>query len=378
MAQIGAPQIPGELLSGQSLQSMGLLDAPPEPGFDAITRAAMRIFATPVALVSIIDEARDRQYFKSLHGLPEPWAGRRETPLSHSFCQHVKLRGAPLVVQCAPAHPLVCDNLAIRDLNVIAYLGVPIHDPFGRTLGALCVIDGVEREWSDDDIDLLEDLAICVSDEIRLRASLNTTAKLIDRLEASYKRISQQNALRESLVMAFMAPDLPAEERFNALLRAACNALGTDHGAIARVLGAQAEIVFGVDLGLVEITAGSGIGSDNTIFSIAAAGEAMLCHADLAASDLAGRVCVFGHVPGSVIAAPIIFGGVLFGVLEFSSPTLRPEAWTEDEISMVSVVAMFTSAHLALHGQIASLRRSETALVGNLLDAKQQRAARAL
>lgn len=43
---------------------------------------------------------------------------------------------------------------------------------------------------------------------------------------------------------------------------------------------------------------------------------------------------------------------------------------------MVGVVAMLASAHLALHGQIVLLCRSETGLVGNLLDAKQQRATR--
>src|SRR3712207_8148537 len=57
----------------------------------------------------------DRQFFKSAVGLPEPWAARRETPLSHSFCQHVVATGAPLRIEDARQDPLVCDNLAVPE-----------------------------------------------------------------------------------------------------------------------------------------------------------------------------------------------------------------------------------------------------------------------
>jgi hypothetical protein len=66
-----------------ALERTGLMDSPIEEPFDRLTRLAARIIKAPMALVSLVD--RDRQFFKSAVGLPEPWRSRRETPLSYSF-----------------------------------------------------------------------------------------------------------------------------------------------------------------------------------------------------------------------------------------------------------------------------------------------------
>ena len=60
-----------------SLSTLGLLDTAPPAAFDAITRMARRLFDVPVALISLLDDANDRQFFASLQGLSEPWASRR-------------------------------------------------------------------------------------------------------------------------------------------------------------------------------------------------------------------------------------------------------------------------------------------------------------
>jgi len=157
-----------------SLADLGISDGPRVDGFDRLTRLATSLFNTPVALVSIVEFDRDRQFFASEQGLSEPWASKRETPLTHSFCQHVKTSGAPLVVPDARQDPLVQDNLAIRDFDVIAYLGVPIYGADDAPVGALCVIDGKPRAWSDKDVNRLTDLADAVTDQIKLRAALVT------------------------------------------------------------------------------------------------------------------------------------------------------------------------------------------------------------
>ena len=97
----------------------GLLDTLPEEVFDRLTRLVQRLLGAPVALVSLVDA--DRQFFKSAVGLPEPWATRRETPLSHSFCQHVVATGAPLRVEDARQHGLVRDNPAVSELNRVYF-----------------------------------------------------------------------------------------------------------------------------------------------------------------------------------------------------------------------------------------------------------------
>lgn len=158
-----------------SIKELGLLDRLDEASFTHLTELASNILKVPVSLVSIIDKQNDRQFFKSIKGLQEPWLSRGETPLSHSFCQHVAHDDAPLIVENAPEYNRVKDNLAIPDLGVIAYLGVPIHDPQGRAIGALCAIDSNPKKWTDQDLITLEKLALCVDDAIRLRSALKSS-----------------------------------------------------------------------------------------------------------------------------------------------------------------------------------------------------------
>jgi GAF domain-containing protein len=94
----------------------------------------------------------------------------RETPHTHSFCQHVQVTGAPLIVEDAREHPLVHNNLAIPDLGVIAYAGLPIWLGEGA-MGSFCAIDSQPREWSDEDLLILQSLADQVSAEVEQRLS---------------------------------------------------------------------------------------------------------------------------------------------------------------------------------------------------------------
>ncbi len=153
------------------LCSTGLLDSPPEKAFDRLTRLASGLIGAPVALVSLVDDKR--QFFKSAIGLGEPWATRRETPLSHSFCQLVTRDRARLVVEDSRDEPRLAGSLAITALSAIAYAGVPIMVA-DEAIGALCVIDSKPRPWTEKDLVLLEDLAESVVSEIDLRLSLRS------------------------------------------------------------------------------------------------------------------------------------------------------------------------------------------------------------
>lgn len=150
-----------------ALQRVGLLDTPPEETFDRLTSLARRILNAPVALVSLVDG--DRQFFKSCAGLREPWLSRRETPLSHSFCQHVVALGAPLVVADARRHPLVWSNLGIEELGIVAYAGLPLATSDGHTIGSFCVTDSEPRTWTWNEIEILKDLAAIAMGDIELR-----------------------------------------------------------------------------------------------------------------------------------------------------------------------------------------------------------------
>ena len=149
-----------------ALHATGLVDSDVSPSFDRLARLASHVLHAPVALVSLVD--RDRQFFKSCIGMPEPWASERGSPLSHSFCQHAVASREPLIVTDSREHPGLRENLAIRDMGVIAYAGIPLIDGNGHALGTLCVIDSQPRHWTSHQIQLLADIAASVVTEISL------------------------------------------------------------------------------------------------------------------------------------------------------------------------------------------------------------------
>ena len=168
-------------------------DPAPAPEFDRLTRLATRLLGVPVSLVTLVDE--DRQIFAGQCGLPEPLASRRQTPLSHSFCQHTVATGEPFVVEDARVHPLVRDNLAIADLGIVAYAGIPLVTAGGETLGSFCAIDVAPRRWSDDDLAVLRDLAAAAASEIELRLLAREAER---RATEAEREREQRTALVES------------------------------------------------------------------------------------------------------------------------------------------------------------------------------------
>lgn len=170
----------------QKLHELNLLDSPAEAAFDRLTRLASLIVDAPVSLVTIVDA--DRQFFKSFFGLTEPLATERETPLSHSFCQYVVATGEPLVVEDARRNPLLKNNPAIRDYDVIGYLGMPLSTVDGIHVGSFCVVDSKPRRWSQREIEVMRELAMSVMTEIDLRAEIQAR-------EAAEAALTEHNRL---------------------------------------------------------------------------------------------------------------------------------------------------------------------------------------
>ncbi|HEY8490169.1 MAG TPA: GAF domain-containing protein [Dehalococcoidia bacterium] len=161
-----------------ALRRTTLLDSPPEEAFDRLTRLAASALRAPVALITLLDE--DRQYVKSAVGLPEPWPAVRERPLERSFCQHAVAQAAPLVIEDGRSHPLVNGHPALADLDIRAYLGIPIFTAEGHGLGTFAVADREPRAWSREDVAALQDLAALVVREIEYRSLAREQAALLE------------------------------------------------------------------------------------------------------------------------------------------------------------------------------------------------------
>jgi signal transduction histidine kinase len=180
-----------------ALERTNLLDSPPEYAFDRLTKLTNKVLRVPISLITLVD--RERQFFKSVMG-PEPWTNLHETPLSHSFCQHLIPTSKPLVITDARCHPLLHDNLAIPALGVIAYLGIPLTSPEGHTLGSLCAIDTQPREWTEEEIDILQELAVSAMTEVELRLTGQRLQESYEKLKEAHSRLQAVEDLRDDLV----------------------------------------------------------------------------------------------------------------------------------------------------------------------------------
>ena len=142
---------------------------PPAPDavFDRFARLVTRQLDVPVALVSFPDV--EGQALAGAAGLSEPWLSERWTPISHSFCQHVLTTEEPLLVENADDDARVSENLAVMELGVIAYAGMPLRGRDGTVIGSMCGIDHRPRRWTRGELTSLTELAAACSDEIGRR-----------------------------------------------------------------------------------------------------------------------------------------------------------------------------------------------------------------
>lgn len=167
-----------QLLSPRRLAALAeseLLDSEQEEAFDRFTRLASRLLGVPAAAVTLIDD--HRQFIKSAVGLGEPMSTTRETPLSHSFCQYAVTSNQALIVMDAREHPWLKHNGAVTEYAVVAYAGIPLVTADEQVLGALCAVDTVPRNWSEEDVRVLRELASMVSTEIELRARIRASKR---------------------------------------------------------------------------------------------------------------------------------------------------------------------------------------------------------
>jgi len=164
------------------LKGYCVLDTPPEPLFEHLTRLGSRHFDTPMCLVTLVDETR--QWFKAHHGLTVGSTERRI-----AFCAYTLVESRVMVVPDATvderfaANPLVTGPLGIR-----FYAGAPLLTPERHVLGTFCVLDTRPRHDFDADCRRdLEEFARLVMHELDAQAA----QRAVDAARAEAERANQ-------------------------------------------------------------------------------------------------------------------------------------------------------------------------------------------
>jgi EAL domain-containing protein (putative c-di-GMP-specific phosphodiesterase class I) len=147
-----------------ALKSIEILDTPPEPAYDAITRLAAEYFQADSVGLSFADESR--VWMKSCwRQVP------RELPRKHSIFDLVLEEDGPVIVPDISKHPQR-DALMprLKQLAAAGFASAPVRSSGGRIIGALTILHNEPRPMMPSEaIRTLESLADLVSSQLELR-----------------------------------------------------------------------------------------------------------------------------------------------------------------------------------------------------------------
>jgi nitrogen-specific signal transduction histidine kinase len=228
-----APLHPQESSRLESLHALNILDQLPNKKFDDIVAIAAFVCATPIALITLVDEKQ--QYFKAKVGLDVT-----ETSRDVAFCAHTILQSKPLIVNDAHLDQRFFDNpLVVNAPHIRSYAGVPLYSPDGYPIGTICVIDTKPRELGAEQISILTALAREVTGILELKTKIKA-------LEKSQTQIQSQ--AQESQALLDGVPSLIGHWSSDLKLINANAVYQTFFGPLASTKGQHARVVLGEEL----------------------------------------------------------------------------------------------------------------------------------
>lgn len=140
-------------------------DAGTVEALSRLATIAANALDAPIAFVGLVDDHCER--FLATHGVD----GIETMDRSDTACTHTIARDGPMTVPNLQTDPRFESVAAYAELGVKAYAGVPIKTPEGRTIGTLCVVDTVVREFTDNHRSVLSGLAAEATDQLALRGA---------------------------------------------------------------------------------------------------------------------------------------------------------------------------------------------------------------
>lgn len=168
------------------LTQLDILDTPAEQEYDDIVKLASVICGVPISLITFLEP--NRQFHKAKVGFD-----LSEIPLEQSFCQHACAAGLePMSVHDATKDPRFSNNpLVVKD-GVKFYTGIPLvgTDP-DQPIGALCVLDQVEKTLSEEQLSGLKALARQAERLLKARHENRLQAEKIARLEGLNEELTE-------------------------------------------------------------------------------------------------------------------------------------------------------------------------------------------
>lgn len=151
-SQAATGDVSREAQRQRAVESLGRLSPQTRERLDRITRLAQRLFGVAATGITMLDG--DEAHFPSVQGSPLTHAPRRET-----FCTTTTELGETLVVPDATLDERFTHLAIVTGGHVRFYAGEPLRDAAGNVIATLCLLDPTPREFGEEDLQTLGDLA---------------------------------------------------------------------------------------------------------------------------------------------------------------------------------------------------------------------------
>jgi PAS domain S-box-containing protein len=163
-----------------------IVEVPGPAAYDRLSGLAARLLDIGHAKVTLFT---DQDTVVGGYGLPPGVIGGPAL-LTGALSAIVVRQGAPLSLPDARDDPRVADLPAVTSGQVRAYLGSPLVAASGHVVGALTVYDPEPRQWTDDETELLRQLAASVVAELELSAARSAVGTSVTRLNVALEASS--------------------------------------------------------------------------------------------------------------------------------------------------------------------------------------------
>lgn len=140
--------------------------------FDNLTNLAQLVTGAQFSVLSITPPDVLDLSIKSAAGLPPHVLAKAASGLDHCPCRFVQERNAPLVINDIFDARNTTLYSSLCELEVTAYLGVPVYLSDGTPAGSLAVMENHPRTWTEADIATLRQIATCVDDQLAFKEAL--------------------------------------------------------------------------------------------------------------------------------------------------------------------------------------------------------------
>ena len=196
-----------------SVATKGLLEGERSPALEGALREASMTLGSVATLAFALD---GRPFLRGEVGLPLAMVRYGETPLLDSLAMLVAAHDGPLIIEDAEHDSEQRADRVLHRLGVRSCLGTPLLGPRDRVLGSLCAIADSARIWSDEEVELIDQLGEAAAAEVIAGAEPGPAAEL--------------DAAKEAITAAFLRAE-GSDEALGAALKSLCQRLDWDLAA---------------------------------------------------------------------------------------------------------------------------------------------------